>query len=272
MSSLPWFIDFIVQIPMQYCLLQHRTLLSPSDTFTAESFLLWPSHFILSGAISNCPAFFPSWRKKWQPTPVFLPGEPHGQRRLGGYSPQGQKCWTRLSWTPPLPIACWTSNLGGSPSSVFFLPFHTVHGVLEWFEYWSNQEYWSVLRFPLQWTVTCQNFSLWLVCLEWPCTAWLIASWVWHQPVHQDKAVTHEGKVKVTARKWQSLELDLGLILCLAPSLSSILQIDIFYLKIYHLFCTSFTWKRCYGKLKVIYKAWNLKTFIVDIICWWSRK
>ena len=31
------------------------------------------------------------WRRKWQPTPVFLPGEPHGQRSLGGYSPQGRK-------------------------------------------------------------------------------------------------------------------------------------------------------------------------------------
>ena len=27
--------------------------------------------------------------KKWQPTPVFLPGEFHGQRRLVGYSPWG---------------------------------------------------------------------------------------------------------------------------------------------------------------------------------------
>ena len=25
------------------------------------------------------------WRKKWQPTPVFLPGESHGQRSLAGY-------------------------------------------------------------------------------------------------------------------------------------------------------------------------------------------
>ena len=29
------------------------------------------------------------WRRKWQPTPVFLPGEPHGQRSLAGYSPWG---------------------------------------------------------------------------------------------------------------------------------------------------------------------------------------
>jgi len=29
------------------------------------------------------------WRR--QPTPVFLPGEPHGQRTLVGYSPWGCK-------------------------------------------------------------------------------------------------------------------------------------------------------------------------------------
>ena len=31
------------------------------------------------------------WRRKWQPTPVFLPGESHGQRSLAGYSPEGCK-------------------------------------------------------------------------------------------------------------------------------------------------------------------------------------
>ena len=31
------------------------------------------------------------WRRKWQPTPVFLPGESHGRRSLVGYSPQGRK-------------------------------------------------------------------------------------------------------------------------------------------------------------------------------------
>ena len=31
------------------------------------------------------------WRRKWQPTPVFLPGESHGQRNLVGYSPWGRK-------------------------------------------------------------------------------------------------------------------------------------------------------------------------------------
>ena len=31
------------------------------------------------------------WRREWQPTPVVLPGESHGQRSLAGYSPWGHK-------------------------------------------------------------------------------------------------------------------------------------------------------------------------------------
>ena len=27
------------------------------------------------------------WRRKWQPSPVFLPGEFHGERSLVGYRP-----------------------------------------------------------------------------------------------------------------------------------------------------------------------------------------
>ena len=31
------------------------------------------------------------WRKKWQSTPVFVPGKFHGQRSLAGYTPWGHK-------------------------------------------------------------------------------------------------------------------------------------------------------------------------------------
>ena len=31
------------------------------------------------------------WRRAWQPTPVFLPGESHGQRSLVGYNPKDHK-------------------------------------------------------------------------------------------------------------------------------------------------------------------------------------
>ena len=31
------------------------------------------------------------WRRAWQPIPVFMPGESHGQRSLTGYSPWCRK-------------------------------------------------------------------------------------------------------------------------------------------------------------------------------------
>ena len=40
---------------------------------------------------TSIPGLGRSWRKAWQATLVFLPGESHGQRSLAGYSPQGHK-------------------------------------------------------------------------------------------------------------------------------------------------------------------------------------
>ena len=36
------------------------------------------------------------WSRKWQPTPVFLPGKSHGQRNVAGYSPWA--CRVRHNW------------------------------------------------------------------------------------------------------------------------------------------------------------------------------
>ena len=33
------------------------------------------------------------WSRKWQPTPVFLPGKSHGQRSLEGCRPWGCEEW-----------------------------------------------------------------------------------------------------------------------------------------------------------------------------------
>ena len=38
------------------------------------------------------------WRRKWQLTPLFLPGESHGQRSLAGYSPTGSQS-IRHNWS-----------------------------------------------------------------------------------------------------------------------------------------------------------------------------
>ena len=46
-----------------------------------------PSEFITSfNPLGKIP-----WRRKWQPTPVLLPGKFHGQRRLVSYSPWSRK-------------------------------------------------------------------------------------------------------------------------------------------------------------------------------------
>ena len=45
-SNLPWFMDLTFQVPMQYCSLQHWTLLSPTDVATSEH------HFHFSPATS----------------------------------------------------------------------------------------------------------------------------------------------------------------------------------------------------------------------------
>ena len=71
-----------------------------------------------------------SWRRKWKPTPIFLPGKFHGQRSLGGHSPRGcKRVWHNLatkqqqqselqSW-PTLcdPVDC--SSPGSSVNGIF---------------------------------------------------------------------------------------------------------------------------------------------------------
>ena len=58
--------------------------------------------FLVARLVKNLPAqckrygFHPwvgkiPWRRKWQPTPVFLSGESHGHRSLVDYSPWGHK-------------------------------------------------------------------------------------------------------------------------------------------------------------------------------------
>ena len=52
------------------------------------------------------------WRKKWQPTPVFLPGKSHGWRSLAGYSPKGhhKSVATESTHTHTTPFFQWVSG------------------------------------------------------------------------------------------------------------------------------------------------------------------
>ena len=64
-----------------------------------------------------------SWKRAWQPTPVFLPGKPQGQRSLAGYSPWGHREsdttevteHAYIVYTYP-PSDCLRNKLGGKIS------------------------------------------------------------------------------------------------------------------------------------------------------------
>ena len=63
------------------------------------------------------------WRRKWQPTPVFLSGETHGQKSLAGYNPWGCKESDTTEWltttAPALQGDSLPTELSGKPAVYF---------------------------------------------------------------------------------------------------------------------------------------------------------
>ena len=78
-----------------YCILKAKT----TCQFSVLKFSPWYLVSLVARVVKNLlclqcrrPRFDPRvrkipWRRKWQPTPVFLPRESHGQKNLGGYRP-----------------------------------------------------------------------------------------------------------------------------------------------------------------------------------------
>ena len=84
-----WLIYFIT-ISCNFRLLhQFLTMASPVAQTVKSLLAMW--------AISG--SEFP-WRRKWQPSPVFLPGESHGWRSLVGCSPWGHREQDTAEWLP----------------------------------------------------------------------------------------------------------------------------------------------------------------------------
>ena len=69
-----------------YILLKYRLFSVSVIRVNKSSFFMYYCHI-------NLPDFTPkvNWRRQWQPTLVFLPGESHGQQSLASYSPWGHK-------------------------------------------------------------------------------------------------------------------------------------------------------------------------------------
>ena len=60
----------------------------------------WQKHDWERGGGNRTRAWIP-WRRAWQPAPVVLPGESHGQRSLVDYSPRGRRVRDDLATKPP---------------------------------------------------------------------------------------------------------------------------------------------------------------------------
>ena len=87
------------------------------------------------------------WKRKWQPTPVFLPGKSYGQRSLAGSSPWGRKrVWHNLAIkTTTILCACVLSHL--CCIQLCATPWIVARQAPLSMEF-SRQEYWSGLSFP----------------------------------------------------------------------------------------------------------------------------
>ena len=93
------------------------------------------------------------WRRAWQPTPVFLPGESHGQRSLVGCSSWGHT---------ELDITEWLTHQATSwKHTHFFSRKFLISSVFNKFEISCS---WYFLRtFKAQCTCTCSLFSIFLI-------------------------------------------------------------------------------------------------------------
>ena len=94
------------------------------------------------------------WRRAWQPTPVFLPGESHGQRSLVGYSPWGCK---ESDTTDVTEHACTHHNIFIYPKFWFHtltLSFHSPdHNTVHFAPQLDNPP--KIFHYPLPLNINC---------------------------------------------------------------------------------------------------------------------
>ena len=80
----------------ELCLLISFILRTKQNCYTLKSFLGFPGGSVVknlpahAGDVGSIPGLGKALgRREWQPTPLFLPGNSHGQRSLAGFSPWG---------------------------------------------------------------------------------------------------------------------------------------------------------------------------------------
>ena len=138
MSNLPWFMNLTFQVPMQYCSLQHWTLLSLPDIVATEChFHFGPvtSFFLELLLYHNCPLLFPSRKLD-----IFWPGRAH--------LPVSYRfAFSYCSWSSHSRILEWFAIC--CPSRPHFVrTFHYDPSILGGYTWHGSQLYW-VMQAPL---------------------------------------------------------------------------------------------------------------------------
>ena len=73
------------------------------------------------------------WSRKWQPTPVFLPGKSHGQRSLVDYSPPGHGESDTTKWlSMNRGIIAQHTKLSTLPFIFFSYPAQLFYNLFSW--------------------------------------------------------------------------------------------------------------------------------------------
>ena len=116
------------------------------------------------------------WRRKWQPTPEFLPGESHGRRSLVGYSPRGNflksifflwKPWMNFLANPIIPNSSPYSN--NSRNLVSDFKWKERKNLLWFHEYVMKLKSWVV--YPIRiWAFESESWFQFLSLAVWYLT------------------------------------------------------------------------------------------------------
>ena len=93
------------------------------------------------------------WRRKWQPTPVFLPGESQGQRSLVGC-----RLWGRTESTRLKRLSCSSSTY--MPHFVYFSICQRTFGLIPSFGYlWASLVAQTVKCLPAMWETQVRSLG-----------------------------------------------------------------------------------------------------------------
>ena len=110
------------------------------------------------------------WRKAWQPTPVFLPGESHGHRSLVGDGPQGRK-EVEYNWSDLAQHVVLHKNMGvGRHPKVIEGPFEMILAK------WRLHRLWGKRIMLERYKKHSENSFIWLQLCVYVCVK-MIQNW-----------------------------------------------------------------------------------------------